>query len=160
MNKASIGTDILPDLLKLESSPWIEREKLLSESDIESFRQNGYSIVSGLVSNHEIDEIIADAIKLARGGYPCEKLTPVAPELTDDQALRRILCIHQPHFISSVIQKYVAHPGVCGVLSQLTGCMLPWWDGSVKCMQSMLFIKPPTFQGQAWHQDEVYIPDS
>jgi hypothetical protein len=25
-------------------------------------------------------------------------------------------------------------------------------------MQSMLFVKPPTFQGQAWHQDEIYIP--
>ena len=25
-------------------------------------------------------------------------------------------------------------------------------------MQSMLFVKPPQFQGQAWHQDEIYIP--
>ena len=25
-------------------------------------------------------------------------------------------------------------------------------------MQSMLFVKPPNFQGQAWHQDEFYIP--
>jgi hypothetical protein len=25
-------------------------------------------------------------------------------------------------------------------------------------MQSMLFVKPPGFQGQAWHQDEIYIP--
>ena len=22
----------------------------------------------------------------------------------------------------------------------------------------MLFVKPPSFQGQAWHQDEIYIP--
>ena len=29
---------------------------------------------------------------------------------------------------------------------------------NVKSMQSMLFIKPPKFPGQAWHQDEVYIP--
>jgi ectoine hydroxylase-related dioxygenase (phytanoyl-CoA dioxygenase family) len=25
-------------------------------------------------------------------------------------------------------------------------------------MQTMLFVKPPGFQGQAWHQDEIYIP--
>ena len=25
-------------------------------------------------------------------------------------------------------------------------------------MQSMYFIKPPRFQGQAWHQDEIFIP--
>ena len=45
-----------------------------------------------------------------------------------------------------------------GVLSQITAAHLPYWDGSVKCMQSMLFVKPPGFQGQAWHQDEIYIP--
>src|SRR3954466_9438000 len=25
-------------------------------------------------------------------------------------------------------------------------------------MQSMLFVKPPGLPGQAWHQDEIYIP--
>ena len=50
------------------------------------------------------------------------------------------------------------HDAICGVLSQITAAHLPAWDGSVKCMQSMLFVKPPNFQGQAWHQDEVYIP--
>ena len=43
-------------------------------------------------------------------------------------------------------------------ISQITAAHLPHWDGSVKCMQSMLFVKPPGFQGQAWHQDEIYIP--
>jgi len=28
----------------------------------------------------------------------------------------------------------------------------------VKGFQSMVFVKPPSFQGQAWHQDEVFIP--
>src|SRR5205807_850217 len=69
-----------------------------------------------------------------------------------------ILCIHQPHFISPVMQQYVRHPKICGILSQMIAAHLPWWDGSVKCMQSMLFVKPPGFQGQAWHQDEIYIP--
>ncbi|GEM_PF-2478695 len=47
---------------------------------------------------------------------------------------------------------------IYGILSQITAAHLPNWDGSVKCMQSMLFVKPPGFQGQAWHQDEIYIP--
>lgn len=25
-------------------------------------------------------------------------------------------------------------------------------------MQTMLFVKPPGFPGQAWHQDENFIP--
>jgi hypothetical protein len=78
--------------------------------------------------------------------------------MSDDEALQNILCIHQPHYISPVMEKYVRHPKICGVLSQITAAHLPWWDGSVKCMQSMLFVKPPGFQGQAWHQDEIYIP--
>jgi len=56
------------------------------------------------------------------------------------------------------MRKYIQHPKICGVLSQITAAHLPFWDGSVKCMQSMLFVKPPTFPGQAWHQDEIYIP--
>lgn len=76
----------------------------------------------------------------------------------DAEALRQILCIHQPHFISPVIERYVVHERIAGVLGQVTGAHLSHWDGSVKCMQSMLFVKPSGFQGQAWHQDEVFIP--
>ena len=68
------------------------------------------------------------------------------------------IAIHQPHYISPVMLRYVKHPAICGALSQITAAHLPFWDGSVKCMQSMLFVKPPGFQGQAWHQDEIYIP--
>ncbi len=56
------------------------------------------------------------------------------------------------------MREFVLHPLICSVLSQITAAHLPFWDGSVKCMQSMLFVKPPGFQGQGWHQDEIYIP--
>jgi len=56
-----------------------------------------------------------------------------------------------------VIRKIITHPGIVGVLEQITGAHLPHWDGRVKCMQSMLFAKPPGLPGQAWHQDERYI---
>ena len=50
------------------------------------------------------------------------------------------------------------HPGVQEVLQIIVGAHIPHWDGRVKCMQSMLFLKPPGFPGQAWHQDERFIP--
>jgi len=56
------------------------------------------------------------------------------------------------------MEKYTRHPRISGVLSQITGAHLAHWSGNVKCMQSMLFIKPPGYQGQSWHQDENYIP--
>ena len=109
-------------------------------------------------SDLELEELKQDLTKLARGGYPCENIKPLEAEISDADVLKRILCIHQPHYISPVMERFVRHPKICGILSQITAAHLPYWDGSVKCMQSMAFVKPPQFQGQAWHQDEIYIP--
>lgn len=136
----------------------IEVPRILSEAQVKFYVENGYLAVPNLVRLEEVEELKQDAVKIARGGYPCETLKPLPENLSDEETLQNILCIHQPHYISPVMQKYVKHPKICGVLSQITAAHLPHWDGSVKCMQSMLFIKPPNFQGQAWHQDEIYIP--
>ncbi len=99
-------------------------------------------------------------MRLARGVYPSDALRPVAPELSDREVLEKILCIHQPHAISPVIMEYTVHEKISAVLAKVVGAHLPpaWWDGSVKCMQSMYFAKAPGKPGQAWHQDEIYIP--
>lgn len=135
-----------------------EVPKPLSEPQVASFVSDGYLAVPGLVSTPEIEELRRDAVEVARGRYPCKGLSAFPPEMSDDQVLHSILCIHQPHFISPVMRGYVSHDRICRALSQITAAHLPYWDGSVKCMQSMLFIKPPEFPGQAWHQDEIYIP--
>jgi hypothetical protein len=132
--------------------------KPLPQTEVQAFVEQGFHISPGLVSQAELDEIKADTVKLARGGYECKGIEPMPAHLTDQEVLQGVLCIHQPHFVSPVMEKFVRHPLICGVLSQIAAAHLPFWDGSVKCMQSMLFVKPPTFQGQAWHQDEIYIP--
>ncbi len=142
----------------LLKEPRINVPKPVPKEQVAFFVNKGYLAMPGLVTMDEVEEIRRDAAHIARGGYPCESLQPMPPETTDEEALRNILCIHQPHYISPVIEKYVRHRQICGALSQITAAHLPFWDGSVKCMQSMLFVKPPGFQGQAWHQDEIYIP--
>jgi phytanoyl-CoA hydroxylase len=112
------------------------------------FVDDGYVVVPGLLNAAEVDEIRADAERFAAGEYPVSNL----PE--DG----RILAIHFPHWVSPVAQRAVVHPGMAAVLGQIVGAHLPHWDGRVKCMQSMLFLKPPGLQGQAWHQDERFIP--
>lgn len=136
----------------------IDVPKLLTDEQVHFFVENGYLIVPKLISPEEVEELRQDAIKVARGDYPCKTISPVPEAVSDDEVLRTILCIHMPHSISPVMAAYVRHPKICGILSQITAAHLPYWDGSVKCMQSMLFVKPPQFQGQAWHQDEIYIP--
>jgi ectoine hydroxylase-related dioxygenase (phytanoyl-CoA dioxygenase family) len=46
---------------------------------------------------------------------------------------------------------YIVHPRIAEAMSHLIG-------PNVKAMQSMLFIKPSGKPGQAWHQDEHFIP--
>ncbi len=136
----------------------IDVPKIGSAEQVKSFIDNGYLVMPGLMTPAELEELKADTAKVARGGYPSESLNPLPADMSDREVLKNILCIHQPHYISPVMAKYVKHPKICGVLSQIAAAHLPHWDGSVKCMQSMVFVKPPGFQGQAWHQDEVYIP--
>ena len=130
----------------------------MTPDQIKFFVDEGYLVVPDLVSPEEIEELKADTTRLARGYYPCEGIAPLPADLTDQEVLETVLCLHMPHRVSPVIEKFVHHPGMCKALSQITAAHLPHWDGSVKCMQSMLFVKPPNFQGQAWHQDEIYIP--
>lgn len=124
----------------------------ISDEQVQSYHDNGFLIVPGLASAEDVEELRADALRICRGEYPHENLEPLPAELTDDEVLRRFLCIHHPHKISPVLlERGVKHPGMAAVLARLIG-------PDVKCMQSMLFVKPPGFQGQAWHQDEIYIP--
>jgi hypothetical protein len=132
--------------------------KPATSTDVESYVDQGFLVMPGLVTGAEVEELRRDAARIARGEYPSESLQPLPADVCDEEVLLSILCIHQPHYISPVIEQYVRHAAVCGVLSQITAAHLPFWDGRVKCMQSMLFVKPPEFQGQAWHQDEIYIP--
>lgn len=123
----------------------------LSQAQVAAFREQGFLVVEGLLGDDDVEAIRSDAIKLCRGEYKSENLHPVPNAESDTAALSRYLCIHQPHHISPVMREYLAHPAVSRALARLVA-------PDVKCMQSMLFIKPPRFPGQAWHQDEVYIP--
>jgi phytanoyl-CoA hydroxylase len=143
---------------RIDTAHRIEVPKVVGEDRVKSFVKQGYLVVENLIKPDELEVLKADTNKIARGGYPNKKLQPLPADMSDAEVLRNILCIHQPHYISPVMEQYVRHAQICGVLSQITAAHLPHWDGSVKCMQSMLFVKPPLFPGQAWHQDEIYIP--
>ena len=136
----------------------LQTQSVVSDDQVKFYVDHGYLVVSDVMKDRELAELKHDAIDICRGKYPCESLQPLPADMPDDEVLGSILCIHQPHYISPVILDYIKHQTICGILSQICGAHLPFWDGSVKCMQSMLFVKPPGYPGQAWHQDEIYIP--
>jgi phytanoyl-CoA hydroxylase len=114
----------------------------------EDFVRDGYVVVPNLVGADDRERIVADSEAFRSGAYPITNLP-------DDG---QILAVHFPHWVSPVALDMVRHAGITAVVSQIAGAHLPGWDGAAKCMQSMLFFKPPGLQGQAWHQDERFIP--
>jgi len=62
-----------------------------------------------------------------------------------------VLAIHFPHKLSALFRKAMRYPALVSVLRELIG-------PDVKSMQSMLFVKPAGKPGQAWHQDEYFLP--
>ncbi len=126
----------------------------------ERYLSDGYAVVEGLVMREEIAAINAIMIDIARGAYPCGGLDPAGSQANEDEALARVTTVHHPHYVVPALMETVRHPNIVQILATIIGAHLPpeWWDGGVKCMQSMMFCKPPGALGQAWHQDEAFIP--
>jgi phytanoyl-CoA hydroxylase len=120
----------------------------ISAADVKHFVDEGYLVVKGLVAPDEVAAARGEVAKFAAGEYPARNLPPDGD----------LLAVHFPHWVSSVSLDLVHHAGIVDVVSKVAGAHLAHWDGRVKCMQSMLFLKPAGLQGQAWHQDERFIP--
>jgi ectoine hydroxylase-related dioxygenase (phytanoyl-CoA dioxygenase family) len=130
---------------------WQEQDTLTDDQKL-FFQENGYLIVDNGVNKRELDELKSEAVAVCRGNRgDFTGILDLSPDLTDDEVIRHYLCIHFPHKLSPIMKKYLAHPVIKDVL---TGVIGP----DVKCMQSMLFVKSAGKPGQAWHQDENYIP--
>jgi ectoine hydroxylase-related dioxygenase (phytanoyl-CoA dioxygenase family) len=116
------------------------------------YSTDGYVVLPGALSAAEVAEIRAEALRLCRGELgPVEGLLPASPGESDDEVIRRYLCLHFPHKLSDVMARAMRHPAVLAVLTRVIG-------PDVKAMQSMLFTKGEGRPGQAWHQDEFFIP--
>ena len=116
------------------------------------YREDGFLVVPDLLAPAEAAGLRHEAAEICRGRRgPVRGMDPIADEPDDDAAVRRYLCIHFPHKISPLIKATLAHPGIVEALTSIIG-------PNVKCMQSMLFVKHAGKPGQAWHQDEFFIP--
>ena len=129
----------------------------LGEEQVKAYVDDGYLVVPGLVAPDEIRTIREEVSRFARGEYPTMNPPPESKVEDGEDPVDDILAVHFPHWVSPAIREFVTHPGISQVLQKITAAHLPHWDGRVKCMQSMLFAKPPGLPGQAWHQDERYI---
>ncbi|MCE2488520.1 MAG: phytanoyl-CoA dioxygenase family protein [Anaerolineae bacterium] len=124
----------------------------MATSLVDDYREKGYLVVADALTSEEIGQLRAETARICRGarGSLRNGLTH-SPQESDEEVIRQYLCIHFPHKISPLMRAQLAHPAIVRVLTQIIG-------PDVKCMQSMLFIKSAGKPGQAWHQDEDFIP--
>jgi ectoine hydroxylase-related dioxygenase (phytanoyl-CoA dioxygenase family) len=126
---------------------------------VAQIEKDGFAIFPDAISPSEVAAINAEAVRVCRGDLG--ELEPGTQgdrdpagssiDLSDDDVMRRYLCIHMPHKISDVLAQMLAHPRIVEVLTRAIG-------PNVKAMQSMLFMKSEGKPGQPWHQDEYFIP--
>ena len=132
---------------------------------VQHYRTHGFALLANALSAEEVASINDDALRLCRGDYgelaygdpadgwsgPRPKSLEEEADLSDDDLLRRYICIHHPHKVSSSARAAMAAPRVVDALVRVVG-------PNLKAMQSMLFIKSEGKPGQPWHQDEYFIP--
>ncbi len=141
--------------LSLPSPPTSTHQPFSAEKRAEIARfweENGYYVCENALSLPEVEALRAETARICAG--EAGEVRGALPRLegqSDDEVLRQYLCIHFPHKISALMVNALAHPAVVDVLTSVIG-------PDVKAMQSMLFIKAAGKPGQAWHQDEDYIP--
>ncbi len=117
----------------------------------ETWHRDGIFVVEDLLTPAEVSALKAEAAAICRGTRGTVDGLPEDRAGSDDEVTARCLAIHFPHKISDLIRHAAAHPRVVEVLREVVG-------PNVKAMQTMLFVKHAGKPGQAWHQDENFIP--
>ena len=130
---------------------------VIGAAQVRTYVEQGSAVVPDVFDENDIAKIVAEIPKFARGEYPTMNPEDL-PAKDDPEPERSLLAVHFPHWVSPIINATITQPRLVECVTALAGAHLADWNGAAKCMQSMLFMKPPGLQGQAWHQDERYIP--
>lgn len=127
-------------------------DRPLTADAADYYRKYGYLVVADAFSPDEVRALRDETLAICsgqRGELRGSKTH--APNASDEEVMRSVLCIHFPHKLSPLMFDVLGHPANVEALQAVIG-------PNVKCMQSMLFVKASGKPGQAWHQDEIYIP--
>lgn len=138
--------------------PGYVRPDAIGPEAVAFYQENGYLVVEEALDPPALESLKAETVAICRGkrgsvlqnGEPPASFSREA-DLSDEEVQKALLCIHHPHKQSAVMRRFLAEETIVRVL---TGVIGP----NVKGMQSMLFIKSAGKPGQAWHQDEDFIP--
>jgi phytanoyl-CoA hydroxylase len=116
-----------------------------------AYQRDGFVAAQDLLSAAEVEALRAEIVAIARGRRAPVEGTMSREDLSDEEVIGNILALHMPHKISPLMRKTMSHPRIVEIVKALV-------SPNLKSMQTMLFVKKAGKPGQAWHQDEHYIP--
>jgi phytanoyl-CoA hydroxylase len=120
--------------------------------DMGQYRTDGFVLIEDFLNPEELALLRAETTRICRAELGTASNSVELDDATSDtDVLRRFLCIHFPHKVSALMLGLLSHPQAVANLIEVIG-------PDVKAMQSMLFVKSEGKPGQAWHQDEYFIP--
>lgn len=86
------------------------------------YEENGYLVVEDAFSPHELDALKGETVRICRGGLgEVAGLVPSGPDESDEDVLKKTLCIHFPNKISPLMKKEMSHPSLVEVLRTVIG---------------------------------------
>jgi ectoine hydroxylase-related dioxygenase (phytanoyl-CoA dioxygenase family) len=116
------------------------------------YREDGFVVLPDLLSPADLAGLDAEVEAICRGERgTVDGLADTAQAGSTLDLLRSILCVHFPHKVSPAMLDVARRSEVVAPLTQVIG-------PDVKLVQSMFFVKSEGKPGQAWHQDENFIP--
>ncbi len=124
----------------------------LSDSDVDFYRDNGYLVVEDLIDAATIARLLNEGTAVCRGDRgPIEGMQPTLPDDDDEAVLRRYVTCTHVHKASPALTEFIADERLADVVVRLVG-------PNVKGFASQFFIKHAGMPGNAWHQDENFVP--
>jgi ectoine hydroxylase-related dioxygenase (phytanoyl-CoA dioxygenase family) len=124
----------------------------IDDAAVRFYQDHGYLILENALGDEQVEQLNGEAVDICRGKFG-QFLGWGGPHegQSDEAVLKQYLCVNFPHKIAPAMRGAITHRAIADTLTKVIG-------PNVKCMQSMLFIKAAGKPGQAWHQDEDYIP--
>jgi ectoine hydroxylase-related dioxygenase (phytanoyl-CoA dioxygenase family) len=124
----------------------------VTERDLAHYREQGYLVVENLFDRASVDAFLAEGTRIVRGEFgPLDGLRPSSPEQSDDEVLSAYITCAIAHKISPLFGHTIADARIAPIVAQLIG-------PNVKGIHSQFFIKHAGMPGNAWHQDEAFVP--
>ena len=125
----------------------------VTQQDINDYHENGFLIIENALSQQTVDVLCDEAAQVCLGNRGEIAGAEQFKGLDDASVLEQIIAIHFPHKLSDGLRDMLFKPVITDTLMQII-------SPNVKCMQSMFFVKHAGRPGQAWHQDEAFIPST